>query len=56
METQKRELDVDFIGGEKPLTDSEEKALSEYFTEKTANKNSKTAFSKTQPSSRKVVA
>jgi len=27
----KRELDVDFIGGQEPLTKEEEKKLSEYF-------------------------
>jgi len=30
----KKELDVDFIGGQKPLTKVEEKALSEFFKEK----------------------
>jgi hypothetical protein len=32
MKTQKTELDVDFIGGEGPLTVAEEKAISEYIT------------------------
>jgi hypothetical protein len=31
MKTRKTELDVDFIGGQEPLTIDEEKALSEYF-------------------------
>jgi hypothetical protein len=31
MKTKKTELDVDFIGGQEPLTIAEEKALSEYF-------------------------
>ena len=31
MKTKKLELDVDYIGGQGPLTESEEKALSEYF-------------------------
>lgn len=31
MKTKKIELDVDFIGGDKPLTAKEEKELSEYF-------------------------
>ena len=31
MKTKKIELEVDFIGGEKPLTAKEEKELSEYF-------------------------
>ena len=31
MKARKTELDVDFIGGQEPLTLAEEKALSEYF-------------------------
>ena len=31
MKTKKIELEVDFIGGDKPLTAKEEKELSEYF-------------------------
>jgi hypothetical protein len=31
MKTKKIELDVDFIGGDKPLTAKEEKELSTYF-------------------------
>jgi len=31
MKTRKTELDVDFIGGQEPLTRAEEQALSEYF-------------------------
>ncbi|MDZ7606714.1 MAG: hypothetical protein U5K79_14255 [Cyclobacteriaceae bacterium] len=31
MRTRKKELDVDFIGSQEPLTSSEEKALSEFF-------------------------
>jgi hypothetical protein len=31
MKTRKTELDVDFIGGQEPLTTAEEQALSEYF-------------------------
>jgi hypothetical protein len=31
MKTRKTELDVDFIGGQEPMTIAEEKALSEYF-------------------------
>lgn len=31
MKTRKTELDVDFIGGQGALTESEEKALSEFF-------------------------
>jgi len=31
MRTRKKDLDVDFIGSQEPLTSSEEKALSEFF-------------------------
>ena len=31
MKTRTTELDVDFIGGEEPLTKAQEQALSEYF-------------------------
>lgn len=34
MKKKKNELDVDFIGGQVPLTDSEAKALSEFFQKK----------------------
>ncbi len=34
---RKRELDVDFIGGQEPLTKDEEKALSEFFRQKKDN-------------------
>jgi hypothetical protein len=30
----KKELDVDFIGGQKPLTKEEEKKINKYFNEK----------------------
>ncbi len=36
MKTNNIELEVDFIGGQDPLTESEEKALSEFFREKKA--------------------
>ena len=40
MKTQKIDLDVDYIGGQGPLTDAEEKALSEFFrqSKKASNK------------------
>jgi len=31
MNIKKKELDVDFIGGQEPLTPQEEKALSDFF-------------------------
>ena len=34
MKTTKLELDVDFIGGQTSLTESEEKALSEFFRQR----------------------
>lgn len=34
MKTKKIELDVDFIGGQEPLTKEEEKALSEFFSKR----------------------
>lgn len=34
MKKRKKELDVDYIGGQAPLTESEEKALSEFFQKK----------------------
>jgi len=40
-------LDVDFIGGDKPLTDKEEKQLSDYFKNlKNKNKNAKGVLTK----------
>jgi len=40
MKKNKNELDVDFIGGQAPLTRQEDKAISEYIK---ANKTKKTA-------------
>lgn len=34
MRTKNKELDVDFIGSQEPLTSSEERALSEFFKRK----------------------
>ncbi len=34
MKTRKKELDVDFMGSQEPLTGSEEKALSDFFKKK----------------------
>lgn len=34
MRTRRKELDVDFIGSQEPLTTSEEKALSDFFKKK----------------------
>jgi hypothetical protein len=56
MKLQKQELDVDFIGGEKPLTEAEEKALSEHFKKQKLDRSRKTAFYKTQQSTQKITA
>ncbi len=42
---KKKELDVDFIGGQGPLTKEEEKLLSEYI-QKQKNKKNKSAHKK----------
>lgn len=34
MKTKQKELDVDIIGNQDPLTDSEEKTLNEFFKQK----------------------
>lgn len=53
MKAKKNELDVDYIGGEVPLTPNEEKALSEYFQKKKAARqlDQKTAKPKKNKSS-----
>lgn len=38
MKGDKEELDVDYIGGEAPMTVDEEKELSEYFKKKKSNR------------------
>ena len=40
MKNRKNELDVDFIGGEGPLTEQEKKALNDYFNSKKTKKQS----------------
>ena len=39
MKTIRRELEVDFIGGQEPLTAQEESALSAYFKKKKTKKD-----------------
>ncbi|SDD38218.1 hypothetical protein [Williamwhitmania taraxaci] len=41
MKTRRKELDVDFIGSQEPLTLPEEKALSEFFKKKKELKKQK---------------
>lgn len=37
MKTKKSELDVDYIGGQGPLTEAEERALGEFFRQRKAD-------------------
>jgi hypothetical protein len=47
MKQKNVQLDVDFIGGDKPLTDKEEKQLSDYFKNlKNMGKNAKGILTK----------
>lgn len=39
MKTRKNELDVDFIGGEGPLTKEQEKLISDFIKSRKAKKN-----------------
>lgn len=41
MRTKRKELDVDFIGSQEPLTSSEEKSLSEFFKKRKETKKQK---------------
>jgi len=41
MKTRRKELDVDFIGSQEPLTTLEEKALSDFFRKKKESKKPK---------------
>jgi len=41
MRTKRKELDVDFIGSQEPLTSSEEKLLGEFFKKKKELKKQK---------------
>lgn len=58
MKAPKKELDVDFIGSQKPLTDKEQKALSDYFVKlkmSVKSKGSSRSNSKTKRSGVTVV-
>lgn len=48
MGIRKKELDVDFIGSQEPLTSSEEKALSEFFKKRKEIKRQKSHRSRTK--------
>lgn len=52
MKSRKNELDVDFIGGQEPLTASEQKALSEYFAGRNVSKSHKSSKSTSRSSKR----
>lgn len=49
MKTARKELEIDFIGGQEPLTAQEEKSLSEYFKKKKTEKISLSKKTKVQP-------
>jgi hypothetical protein len=51
---KKTELDVDFIGGQDPLTVEEEKALSDFFTKKKLARNKNEALRKKITSAKRV--
>ena len=46
MKSKKVELDVDFIGGQEPLTKAEETAISNYFKSQKVKKSRKQVSSK----------
>lgn len=52
MKKNKKELNVDYIGGEPPLTLAEEQELNEYFKKKKSNAT-KSTKSKTSKSNKK---
>ena len=45
MKNKAKELDVDFIGGQRPLTKDEEQKISEYFTKQKLQKAKKKSLS-----------
>ncbi len=51
MKRMKNQLDVDYIGGQGALTESEEKALSEFFRKRQVSKNKVVRISKTKKDS-----
>lgn len=58
MKTKQRELDVDFIGGGRPLTKADEIAISNFIRAQKAKRSGKQSATKrrTKTSRRKVVA
>ncbi len=55
MKNKKTELDVDFIGGQEPLTKEEEKAISKFLQERKSHK-SKQSFSNPKAATQKRFA
>jgi hypothetical protein len=49
MKTTRKELEIDFIGGQEPLTAQEEKSLSAYFKKKKNAKGRLSEKKKVQP-------
>ncbi|WP_181305653.1 hypothetical protein [Rufibacter sp. XAAS-G3-1] len=49
MKAKKIELDVDYIGGQEPLTAEEEKALSEFFKKRKTESKRVAAVRKAKP-------
>jgi hypothetical protein len=56
MKTKTKELDVDFIGGQGPLTKEEEELISNYLKNQKILKNKTAASSRKKPSKKKVAA
>jgi len=56
MKHKKRELDVDFIGGQGPLTKEEEKAISEYLKNKKLLREKQMIRKKKTASQTKVIS
>jgi hypothetical protein len=56
MKSKSKELDVDFIGGQGPLTKTEEKAISEYIKKQKLLKAKKQIHAAKTKSSKKIFA
>ena len=53
MRNRKNELDVDFIGGEGPLTEEVKKALNDYFKAQKAKESKRDSVAKKRAAKRK---
>ena len=56
MKSKSKELDVDFIGGQGPLTKDEQQAISEYIKKQKLLQQKKKNASTASPKRRKVIA